>query len=145
MPETLAVQTMMPGQKPYTQAELKALYALVADAAAGDPGEQDEPGLLIFASPTGCICGMPDWDTATLTGGDCRSIGCDPRCPSCSYVDDCSATGYPAGSSERERCQEPAVVCVPDDSSDSGDREGYCADHAVTHLSGHEDTGRWDG
>ena len=34
---------MMPGQEPYTDAELLAVYALVADAAKGDPGERAEP------------------------------------------------------------------------------------------------------
>lgn len=34
---------MIPGQDPYTADELDALYALVADAAEGDPGERDEP------------------------------------------------------------------------------------------------------
>lgn len=33
---------MMPGQAPYTEAELEQLYELVADAAAGDPGEAGE-------------------------------------------------------------------------------------------------------
>ena len=36
-------QRMMPGQEPYTDAEAKRLSALVDDAAAGDPGEQNEP------------------------------------------------------------------------------------------------------
>lgn len=35
---------MMPGQEPYTPAELTTLYGMVADAAAGDPGEANEPG-----------------------------------------------------------------------------------------------------
>ena len=34
---------MMPGQEPYTEDETKRLYALVHDAATGDPGERDEP------------------------------------------------------------------------------------------------------
>lgn len=33
---------MMPGQDPYTEAELEQLYELVADAADGDPGEAGE-------------------------------------------------------------------------------------------------------
>jgi hypothetical protein len=33
---------MMPGQEPYTEAETAQLYALVEDAANGDPGERDE-------------------------------------------------------------------------------------------------------
>jgi hypothetical protein len=33
---------MMPGQTPYTLDELERLHRLVADAAAGDPGEQGE-------------------------------------------------------------------------------------------------------
>ena len=33
---------MMPGQEPYTDAELARVSALVADAAAGDPGEGAE-------------------------------------------------------------------------------------------------------
>jgi len=35
---------MMPGQQaPYTGAELRQLYAMVGAAAAGDPGERNEP------------------------------------------------------------------------------------------------------
>jgi hypothetical protein len=34
---------MMPGQDPYTQGELGKLFALVSDAADGDPGEMFEP------------------------------------------------------------------------------------------------------
>lgn len=34
---------MMPGQTPYTDAERATLYQAVADAAAGDPGEANEP------------------------------------------------------------------------------------------------------
>lgn len=37
---------MMPGQEPYTQEELDRLYAAVADAADGDPGEEGEAEVL---------------------------------------------------------------------------------------------------
>lgn len=33
---------MMPGQTPYTPEELDALHRMIADAAAGDPGEAGE-------------------------------------------------------------------------------------------------------
>lgn len=33
---------MMPGQKPYTEAELKKLYKLIADAAEADVTEVEE-------------------------------------------------------------------------------------------------------
>ena len=42
-PAMSAAPKMMPGQEPYTPAELTTLYGLVADAAAGDPGEANEP------------------------------------------------------------------------------------------------------
>jgi hypothetical protein len=35
--------TTMPGQTPYTPAEVETLHAVVADAAENDPGEQNEP------------------------------------------------------------------------------------------------------
>jgi hypothetical protein len=35
-------QKMLPGQEPYTEAELAQLYGMVRDAAVGDPGEEDE-------------------------------------------------------------------------------------------------------
>jgi hypothetical protein len=34
---------MMPGQTPYAPDEVALLHRMVADAAAGDPGEADEP------------------------------------------------------------------------------------------------------
>ena len=34
---------MMPGQEPYTPAELDTLHSLIHDAAEGDPGETNEP------------------------------------------------------------------------------------------------------
>lgn len=33
---------MMPGQTPYTEAELETVYQLVSDAADDDPGEVNE-------------------------------------------------------------------------------------------------------
>lgn len=33
---------MMPGQEPYTERQLAALYSLVTDAADADPGEEGE-------------------------------------------------------------------------------------------------------
>lgn len=44
---------MMPGQDSYSPAELRQLYAMVEEAAYGDPGEQDEP------SVTCRCCGKP--------------------------------------------------------------------------------------
>lgn len=43
---------MMPGQEPYTDEELSALYRLVADAADGDPGEENEPRRAKDRNPT---------------------------------------------------------------------------------------------
>src|SRR3990172_3011535 len=40
---TMNTPRMMPGQEPYPPAELDTLHAVVHDAAAGDPGETNEP------------------------------------------------------------------------------------------------------
>jgi len=37
---------MLPGQSPYTEAELELLYSLISDAAEGDPGEDGEAEVL---------------------------------------------------------------------------------------------------
>jgi len=42
---------MMPGQEPYTPEERERLYALVRDAADGDPGEQGEPRVSTALAP----------------------------------------------------------------------------------------------
>jgi hypothetical protein len=39
----MTTQRMMPGQVPYTAAELRRLYTALGDAADVDPGEQAEP------------------------------------------------------------------------------------------------------
>lgn len=38
--------SMIPGQEPYTEAELASLYSLVADAAEGDEGELNEGSVI---------------------------------------------------------------------------------------------------
>jgi len=43
---------MMPGQEPYTEQELGALYALIADAAAEDSGEESENNFLALEVKT---------------------------------------------------------------------------------------------
>ena len=56
---------MMPGQEPYTPAELDTLHALVHDGAAGDPGETSEPptGVLTFLVDGRCANGgRPECD-----------------------------------------------------------------------------------
>lgn len=57
---------MMPGQEPYTPAELVVLHRLVRWAAEGDPGEQDEPrtGLLPATEPC-------DTGSSSLCEADC--------------------------------------------------------------------------
>lgn len=38
----MSAPRMLPGQTPYTEAELAKLHKLVGEAADGDPGERDE-------------------------------------------------------------------------------------------------------
>jgi len=43
---TSQIPSMMPGQDPYTQEELDALYRWIAEASEDDPGEELEPEML---------------------------------------------------------------------------------------------------
>lgn len=87
----------LPGQEPYTPAEIATLYGLVHDAALGDPGEADESvlcrecGAPLVVQPTGAIepvhvfcdiCGgtehpadlTPDWNGETGSHRTCELL-----------------------------------------------------------------------
>lgn len=49
-------------------------------------GRVEHHGYAVVPGPTGCLCGMVVDDV--IDGGDCRSIGCDPCCPTCGVPDD---------------------------------------------------------
>lgn len=71
--------TMMPGQEPYSPADLDRLYAAVSDAGEGDPGEGAEHPE--GSEPVECeTCGTEVWAVLDWDVDGHQRVFCSPAC-----------------------------------------------------------------